>query len=119
MDALGNPLRFCLSPGQDHDITQAAQLIVGFMFCYLIADRAYDAAAFLAAVQAQGGVPVIPPRACSARAGYDEHLYKERHLVECLINKLKRFRRIATRYEKTDLSYISMVCLAAMTTWMR
>jgi transposase len=112
-------VRLRLSPGQHHDITRAAHLIVGFMFCYLIADKAYDAATFLAAVQAQGGVPVIPPRACSARVGYDEHLYKERHLVECLINKLKQFRRVATRYDKTDLSYVSMICLAAMTIWMR
>jgi transposase len=70
-------------------------------------------------ITAQGGVPVIPPRRCTARRGYDRHLYKERHLIECFINKIKHFRRIATRYEKTARAFLSMLFLCATVILMR
>ena len=50
---------------------------------------------------------------------YDPELYKERHLVECFINKIKHFRRIATRYDKTAQAFMSMICIACMMVWLR
>lgn len=118
VDGLGNPLTFSLTPGQTHDITQATALLDG-PAAFVIADKAYDAGWLIEFIEAQSAVPVIPPRKCSPSRDYDKHLYKERHLVECCINKLKQFRRLATRYEKTACNFLSIVFIAAMTIWMR
>ena len=84
--ALGNPLRFKLTGGQSHDITQAEALIVDYQGQYVIGDKAYDAASFLQVILSQGAVPVIPPRSNrEVLRQYDDHLYQERHLVECFI----------------------------------
>ena len=78
MDALGNPLRFELTGGQRHDITQAETLIADYGFGYLIADRSYDADAFLDLVIRRGAVPVVPPRANPKQVrDYDGYLYRE------------------------------------------
>ena len=55
----------------------------------------------------------------ASRPAPDRHLYKERHLVECFINKITHLRRIATRYDKTALAYFSMICIAFMMLWLR
>ncbi len=63
---------------------------------------------------------VIPSNRSRAQAiAHDPELYKERHLVECLINKIKHFRRIATRYDKTAQAFISMICIACMVVWLK
>ena len=85
VDALGNPLRFTLTGGQRHDITQAQALIADYQSEYVIADKGYDSDEFLQIVLAGGAVPVIPPRSRrKALRQYDEHLYRERHLVSSL-----------------------------------
>ena len=65
----------------------------------------------------------IPPArgACpwTSTSTLDKHLYKERHLVECCIGKLKQFRRVATRYEKTARNYLAVVTIAAIVLWLR
>ncbi|MDP7214631.1 MAG: IS5 family transposase, partial [Rhodospirillales bacterium] len=102
VDALGNPLRFILTPGQWHDITQAEDLVEGLQGEHLLADKAYDSDEFRDHIDEAGMEAVIPPNRSRSRAiPYDKEVYKERHLVECFINKIKHFRRIATRYEKT------------------
>ena len=101
-------------------MTQAAALVDGLAAGWLIADTAFDADPFRRALQADGIEPVIPSN--PSRAGalpYDRHLYKERHLVECFFNKLKQFRRIATRYEKTATNFLAMITLAATLLWLR
>jgi transposase len=109
VDALGNPVRFILTPGQVHDICQAEGLISGFSCENVLADKGYDSDGFRAAVAERGAEAVIPSsRSRSQAIPYDKHLYKERNLVERFINKIKHYRRIATRYEKTALSYLSM-----------
>ena len=86
VDALGNPLRCKLTGGQDHDITQAEALIAHYLGESVIGDEAYDSASFLQVILSQGAVPVIPPRSNrEVSREYDEHLYQERHLVECFI----------------------------------
>ena len=80
----------------------------------MIADKAYDADRIRAAITALGAEPVIPPNPTRASViRYDRHHYRERHVVECFINKLKHFRRIATRYDKTDLSFSAFIHLVA------
>ncbi len=105
-------MRFILTGGQVGDVTQAEGLIAGLPGETLIADTAYDANRFRARLDSAGMVAVIPSNPSRAQAvPYDPELYKERHVVECFINKIKHFRRIATRYEKTVTAYMAMLCL--------
>jgi len=120
VDGLGNPLRFTLTAGQRHDITQAYNLLEGFDFDRLIADRGYSAEHFIAYLLARGIQAVIPPhqRAKILRE-YDTWLYRERHLVECFINKIKHFRRIFSRFEKLDRSFLGFLHFVAALIWLR
>jgi transposase len=87
---------------------------------HVIADTAYDADHFRDAVTARGAQAVIPgTRSRARRIPLDKHLYRERHLVECCFNKLKHFRRVATRYEKTACAFIAMITVAAIALWLR
>jgi transposase len=103
-----------------HDSIKARSLIKGLSGQYLLADKAYDSDAFRSAVGDHGMVAVIPPnRSRSQAIPYDKHIYKERHLVECFINKIKHFRHIATRYDKTAASFLSMLYLCGTMIWLR
>jgi transposase len=120
VDALGNPLRFRLTAGQQHDITQAEALIIDYECEYVIADRAYDADDFVQFVISSGAIPVIPPRPNRKDLrGYDEYLYQERHLVECFINKIKHYRRVFSRFEKLDSRYLGFLYFAGALIWLR
>jgi transposase len=120
VDALGNPVRFILTAGQVHDIIQAEGLIDGLSFENLLADKGYDSDRFRARIADAGAEAVIPPsRSRSQAIPYDKHVYGDRNLVERFINKIKHFRRIATRYEKTALSFASMIFLVAAMIWLR
>ena len=120
IDALGNPLRFKLTAGQRHDITQAQALIAGYDFDHLIADKSYDADQFRQLIIESGAVPVIPPRANRKHLhDYDAHLYKERHLIECFINKIKHFRRIFSRFDKLASRYLGFLSLVGALIWLR
>ena len=118
-DALGNPVRWQLTGGQAHDITEAPALIAGFQVEQVIADKAYDSNAFIELIRAAGAEVVIPPhgRRLEPRP-YDRHMYRERHLIECLFARLKQFRRIATRYEKLARNFLSMLNLATAYVWL-
>lgn len=120
VDALGLGVRFRLTAGQVNDITQGAALLKDFACDFVIADKGYDADAFVALIQAQGATPVIPPRAKRKDPrDYDQQLYKERHLVECFINKLKHYRRVFSRFDKLAQHYLSFVYLASSMIWLR
>ena len=86
----------------------------------VLADTAYDADHFRDRIEAAGAVAVIPnnPSRASKRP-FDKALYKERHLIECFFSKLKQFRRVATRYEKTARNYLAMITVAAALIWLR
>ncbi len=117
---LGLPVRFLLTGGQRHDVTQAAALIAGLNAQYVLADMAYDADHFRDVIARAHAQAVIPPHpARSLKIPFDQDLYKERHLVECGINKPKQFRRVATRYEKTVANFLAMVTVAAIALWLR
>jgi len=120
VDALGNPLNILLTGGHRHDISQAEALLIDCMGNQVIADRGYDSDAFLNFILENEAVPVIPSRKNRLQQrDYDDHLYKERHLVECFINKIKQFRRIFSRFEKLANRYLGFVKFAATLIWLR
>jgi transposase len=120
VDGLGNPLRFRLTAGQRQDITQAPHLLAPFTADYVIADKAYDAEAFVQLIEQRGATPVIPARRNRQQPrAYDAHLYKERHLVECFINKLKYYRRVFARFDKSAARYLGFLNFAAALIWLR
>jgi len=110
VDGLGNPVRFILTAGNVNDIVQAEELIRGLSFDKLLADKGYDSDRFRASIAQVGAEAVIPStRSRSQVIPYDKYVYRDRNLVERFFNKIKHFRRIATRYEKTALSFASML----------
>lgn len=119
VDSLGNPLRLLLTQGQASEYGQANALIESFEADYIIADKGYDSDDFVNKIESQGAIAVVPPRSnrLSLRE-YDKVIYKERNLVERLFQKLKFFRRIATRYERLAIHYDSLLHLAATMIWL-
>lgn len=119
VDALGNPLGFTLTPGQWADITQAEALIEPYMVDAVIADKGYDSDAFVACIEAREAEAVIPSRRSrNEQREINRNLYADRNKVERFFNRLKHYRRIATRYEKTARNYLSMVYLASAMIWL-
>ena len=85
-----------------------------------MADTAYDADPFRQVIAAKGATAVIPSNPSRAKKyPLDKHLYAQRHLIECCFSKLKQFRRVATRFEKTARNYLAVVTLAAIILWLR
>lgn len=120
VDALGNPLNVLLTGGHRHDISQAEALLADCLSDHVIADRGYDFDGFVDFIVQQEAVPVIPSRKNRRHQRvYDAHLYKERHLVECFINKIKQYRRVFSRFEKLASRYLGFVKLAATLVWLR
>ena len=120
VDGLGNPVRFILTAGQVNDILLAKELISGISFDHLLADKGYDADWLRACIAQAGAEAVIPStRSRSQAIPYDKHIYCERNLVERFFNKIKHFRRIATRYEKTAISFAAMLFLVGAMVWLR
>ena len=117
---LGCPVRFILTAGQRGDAPQALPLIEGLPAEAVMADTAYDADKLREAIAAKGATAVIPNNPSrSLKHPLDEHLYAQRHLVECCFAKLKQFRRVATRFEKTARNYLAVVTIAAIVLWLR
>ncbi len=113
VDALGNLVRFLLLPGQRHDSLGVAPLIADIDFAALLADKAFDIDWLRAEWDKRGAQAVIPPKAHRRQPiACDFHMYRWRHLVENFFCPLKAFRRIATRYDKTDESFAAMIHLA-------
>ena len=113
-DALGNLVRFVLLPGQRFDTIGVAPLIKGLSFGGLIADKAFDSNAIIADLNERGAKIAISqhPRRAS-QLPLDAELYKCRHLIENFFCKLKEFKRIAMRADKTDISFNAIIHLAA------
>ena len=113
-DALGNLVRFVLLPGQRFDTVGVTPLLEGIDFDALIADKAFDSNTIIADLDERGAKVVISqhPRRASPRP-IDEEMYKWRHLIENFFCKLKEFKRIAMRADKTDHSFTAMIHIAA------
>jgi transposase len=119
VDGLGNPTHLQLTPGNVHDVVEAPTLVAAAQGGNFIGDKGYDSNAVVASIRAKGMKVVIPPRKKrTVRRHLDTHLYKDRHLVELLFNRLKQFRRVATRYEKTATNFLGFVLVASALVWL-
>lgn len=120
VDGLGNPLRLQLSAGQRHDLIKAHDLIVDLDFDFVLADRSYGSRDFLDEIVASGAEAVIPPkRNAKEPYEYDEWRYRERHLIECFIGKIKHFRRVFSRFDKLARRYLGFVQFVSALIWLR
>lgn len=131
-DALGNPLAFSLLPGQRHEITQAEALLEEALrkeqlptevqrqeLRAVLADKGYDSNAFVAHVESLGAEAVIPAKKNrNEPREIDRELYKDRNKVERFFGRIKHYRRLATRYDKSALSYASFLHVACIMTWL-
>ena len=131
-DALGNPLAFRLTPGQRHEITQAEALLGQALphkrvptaaqrqgLRAVLADKGYDSDALVEHVRSLGAEAVIPSKKNrNEQRGIDRELYKERNKVERFFGRIKHYRRVATRYDKTAGSYTSFLHVACIMTWL-
>jgi len=110
VDALGNLVAFVLAPGQRHDVKLFATLMEGVTCGAFIGDKAFDSNQLHKLLSQQGIEAVIPPRqGTRGRDDYDREKYKWRHLIENFFCRIKAFRRIATRYEKTANCFAAMI----------
>lgn len=121
VDAKGRPVRLILSPGNDHDVTCAEALLDGLEpHAIVIADKGYDADRVRQHIRAQGAVPNIPNKSNrKKRYRWKKSIYRQRNHVERFFNKLKNFRRIATRYDKLGATFFAFVQLASVRIWLR
>ncbi len=121
VDALGNPLRLVLGPGQQADCRRAADLLAGIEGVgNVLADKAYDTDAVLACVAASGAQAVIPSKKNRVvQRVIDRNLYRDRNKVERYFSRLKQFRRLATRYDKTASSFLGMLHFVSALLWLR
>jgi transposase len=119
-DALGNPTGFFLTSGEAHDLVGADHLLPQVEADALIADKAFDAEErVIQPLQAAGITPVIPSKTSrKSPRDYDRELYKARHLIENFFARLKQFRAIATRYDKTKRNFLAAIHLAAAVIWL-
>lgn len=119
-DALGRPLRFVLTGGEAHDITTAPELLAGLSSDGVIADKAYDSNALRNLIAEAGAQAVIPStRSRKILIPHDAIAYKLRNRIERFFNKLKHFRRIATRYDRRAIYFLAALHLASAMIWTR
>ncbi|AYM84835.1 transposase [Agrobacterium tumefaciens str. Kerr 14] len=119
-EALGLPIRLIGTPGQRNDIALAHDLVEGIEADAMLADKGYDADHFVERIAETGiGVVIPPKRNRKIQRAYDTELYKERNRIERFFNKLKQFRRVATRYDKLLANFMGFVKLAAIAIWLK
>ena len=120
VDALGNLLKIIITAGQRSEITQANALIEGISDAYVLADKGYAFNVVRSQIINQNCEPVIPPRIDTANPWeYDKHIYKERHLIECFFSKIKQFRRVFSRFDKSIRNFAAFVSFVGAIIWLR
>lgn len=121
VDEAGLPIRLPISPGQASDKAAAPALIDSLTHtAHVVADRGYDALALVERIEARGTTAHIPMQHDrKVQRSVDRAIYRQRNLVERYFNKLKHFRRIATRFEKLAVTYLGAVALASARLWTR
>lgn len=119
-EALGLPIRLIGSAGQRNDIAFAHDLIDGIEAEVAIANKGYDADHLTDRIAEEGAEVILPPRRNrKVQRPYDTDLYKERNRIERFFNKLKRFRRVATRYDKLLANFMGFVKIASIMLWLK
>jgi len=120
VDALGNPLKFVITPGQTSDFTKAEELIDGASGPYVIGDKGYDSDKIREKIRQKNCIPVIPGKSNRKESiDYDKHIYKEWHVIECFFSKTKQYRRIFSRFDKKILNYLAFLCFVGACIWLR
>jgi transposase len=118
-DALGLPIKFILTSGEASDYGQAIPLLKEESADYVIADRGYDSQEILNYIEKINATPVIPPRSNRiVLRNYDKVIYKERNKIERLFNRLKQFRKLATRFEKIKKNFEALIYVACIYLWL-
>ena len=120
VDALGNPIGFHLTGGEAHDLVGADHLLPDMRADTLIADKAFDADERVIKPLTTAGKAAVIPSKANRRSPreFDRDLYKARHLIENFFAKLKQFRAIATRYDKTARNFLAAIHLVASLVWL-
>lgn len=119
-DALGRPLRLVITPGQANDITAAPALLDGQEGYAVLADKAYDSKSLRDRIAAMGALAVIPSsRSRKLPIPHDATLYRHRNRIERCFNRLKHFRRFATRYDRRTAYFRGFTLLAATMIWLK
>lgn len=119
-DGQGRPVRFVIAAGQSHDILAVPALLHGQAPAAVLADRAYDANSLRDHLHRIGAEAIIPStRSRRAPIPHDPVLYRLRNRIERCFNKLKHFRRFATRYDRLASHYAAFVHIAAAMIWLR
>jgi len=120
VDALGNPTSLHLTAGQASDLEGGDALLGSLSASTVIADKSYDAdQRVLTRLEQAGKTAVIPPKANrKQQREYDKELYKARHLIENFFAKLKQFRAIANRYDKTARNFLEAIYFASVLIWL-
>lgn len=120
VDAFGMGLKFIITEGKSSEIKQVQELIGDEQCEFLLADRGYDSDDFRKSLVENDITPVIPGRKNRKKSiDYDKHIYKERNIVERFFGKIKEFRRIATRYDKTACMYKGALLMVSIIIWCR
>ena len=119
-DTLGRPLRFILTAGQRHDCLSAKALLDGFKCEAILADKAYDNNDLRQTIAEMEAEAVIPStRSRKVPIPHDKVAYKDRNRIKRCFNKLKHFRRFATRYDRRTIHFLAFIHLAAVMLWLR
>lgn len=120
VDALGNPLKIIITAGQRSEITQAENLLMGNRQSNVLADKGYDCDRLRAQIKSQNCTPVIPTKSNRIIIiPYDKDLYKERHAIECFFSKIKYFRRVFSRYDKSGRNFGAFLSFVGAMIWLR
>lgn len=120
VDALGNPLKLIVTPGQNSDFTKAEELIDTTTDSYVIGDKGYDSDDIRIKIRNQRCIPVIPGKSNrKTPVEYDKYIYKERNLIEGFFSKLKYFRRIFSRFDKSIRNFTSFLSFVGAILWLR
>ena len=120
-DAAGRALGFVLAPGQAHELPLAPALLalLAFIPLWIIGDRGYAARVFRTLIRQIGAQPAIPAKRNETGVDCPSFIYTHRNRVERLWGRLKEWRAVATRYEKTARSFMGVLCLAATMDWLK
>lgn len=120
-DGAGRAVGFRIAPGQAHELPHAVPLLAALpgVPIWVVGDRGYSSHAFREHIWNIGARPAIPPRRNEAPVACRDWIYNNRNLVERLWGRLKEWRAVATRYEKTAVSFLGVLHLAAALDWLR
>jgi transposase len=117
VDALGNPVKLYLTPGNTNDSAVATEVLscVTLTGSVVLGDKAYGTSTIRSFIESSGASYCIPPKSNAIDPWEcDYYHYKERHVVECFFNRIKQFRRIATRYDKLSRNFLSFALMASI-----